>query len=117
MICFGGCDPGLEPETSGAPSCCLTSQPLRPYLYAMSECGACGQVLDATDRYCRRCGAPVTNLPGFRFLRPPALTPEQAGSYWRNFFRPFFTVAFVFFGAFFLVSLIMVTIWFFMFRR
>lgn len=59
----------------------------------------------------------MTATPVFGWFRRPAPSPEQAAGYWRHFFRPFFTMAFIFFGAFFLAALIMVVIWFFIFRR
>jgi hypothetical protein len=73
--------------------------------------------LAASDRFCRACGAAVA--PSFfgRLLRPPPLSPEQAASYWRYFFRPFFVTAAVFFGVFFLASLCLIVIWFFMFHQ
>jgi hypothetical protein len=77
----------------------------------------CRKSLDPEDRFCRMCGTPAGATPGFwpfRHLTPPS---EQAASYWRYFFRPFFMTAFIFFGAFFAVALILVGIWFFMFHR
>jgi hypothetical protein len=51
-----------------------------------------------------------------RLFQPPPLSPEQAAGYWRHFFRPFFIVAFVFFGVFFMATLCLIAIWFVMFR-
>lgn len=82
----------------------------------MPECANCRQVLDASDLFCRKCGMPVAPVATFARSRRPVPSPEQAARYWQVFFRPFFTTAFIFFGAFFLVALIMVVIWFFMFR-
>jgi cellulose synthase/poly-beta-1,6-N-acetylglucosamine synthase-like glycosyltransferase len=81
-----------------------------------TECTSCRQPLDPTDRFCRSCGAPVGAIAGFGPFRRPIPTPEQAASYWHSFFRPFFATAFIFFGAFFLAALILMVIWFFMFR-
>ena len=83
----------------------------------MTECPNCRQVVDAHGSICRRCGMALTGAAASGWSRRPMLSPEQAAGYWRNFFRPFFTMAFLFFGAFFLFSLIMVAVWFFMFRR
>jgi hypothetical protein len=80
------------------------------------ECKTCGQPLDPTDRFCRSCGIPAGANPGFGLFRRPVPSPEQTASYWHNFFRPFFVIAFIFFGMFFLASLILIAIWFFMFR-
>jgi hypothetical protein len=59
----------------------------------------------------------VSGGPAYGWSGRPVPSPEQAARYWRDFFRPFFTTAFIFFGAFFLAAMIMVVIWFFMFRR
>jgi hypothetical protein len=83
----------------------------------MTECRNCRQTLDPTDRFCRMCGTPAGATPGFWSFRRPIPSPDQAANYWRGFFRPFFMTAFIFFGAFFVVSLILVGIWFFMFHR
>jgi len=45
------------------------------------------------------------------------ITPEDAASYWNNFFRPFFKMAFIFFGCFFALALIIVVFWYFTFHR
>jgi len=50
-------------------------------------------------------------------FRPRRITPEDAASYWNNFFRPFFKTAFIFFGCFFALALIMVVFWYFTFHR
>lgn len=82
----------------------------------MRECQTCRQALDPIDRFCRHCGVAVNaSQAGGLFRR--ALTPEDAASYWRGFFRPFFIMAFAFFGVFFSCAMILVVIWFFMFRR
>jgi hypothetical protein len=83
----------------------------------MPECRNCRQVLDPTDQFCRTCGAAVSGTPTFGWSGRSEPSPEQAARYWRDFFRPFFTMAFIFFGAFFLVAMILVVVWFFMFRR
>jgi hypothetical protein len=77
------------------------------------ECTNCRQILDPSDRFCRSCGLPLQAVSS-RALAP---SPEQAAAYWRNFFKPFFVAAFSFFGIFFLCSLILVIVWFFMFRN
>ncbi len=87
------------------------------YHLPMAECRNCRQPLDLTDRFCRRCGTSVGATRDFWPFRRPAPSPEQAASYWHNFFRPFFITAFIFFGAFFFVALIMVGLWFFMFHQ
>ena len=81
----------------------------------MSYCTGCGQPIDEQDRFCRNCGVSATRTPETR-RGPAGLTPEIAASYWKSFFRPFFKVAFIFFGCFFGFALIMVIVWFFMFR-
>lgn len=83
----------------------------------MTACRTCREPLDPTDRFCRKCGTSVTGSSGFGLFRRPLPSPEQAASYWHNFFRPFFVTAFIFFGAFFLIALIMIVIWFIMFRH
>jgi len=83
----------------------------------MLECRNCRQALDPADRFCRNCGSAVAETPFFGISGRPLPPPDQAATYWRNFIRPFFIFAFIFFGAFFIVALIMVGIWFFMFRR
>jgi hypothetical protein len=83
----------------------------------MPECKNCRQALDETDQFCRTCGMAVTGSPSCPWSRRPMPSPEQAAGYWRNFFRPFFTMAFVFFGVFLLFALIMIVVWFYMFHR
>jgi hypothetical protein len=83
---------------------------------AANRCRRCQQSLDPSDRFCRACGASVAATLFGRLFQPPMLTPAQAGSYWRNFFRPFFITASVLFGMFFLATLCLIVIWFFMFR-
>ncbi|MFH1155079.1 MAG: zinc ribbon domain-containing protein [Pseudomonadota bacterium] len=81
----------------------------------MLQCPRCGFSVDQTDRYCRQCGTALVSGTG-----TPASTrvsPENAAAVWNNFFRPFFKTAFIFFACFFGFSLIMVVIWFFMFKR
>ena len=73
--------------------------------------------MDSTDRFCRRCGARAGEASGFWPFRRPAPSPEQAAGYWRHFFRPFFITALAIWGVFFLAALVMVGIWFFMFRQ
>jgi hypothetical protein len=63
------------------------------------------------------CGTPAGATRRFSWFNRPAPSPEQAASYWRHFFRPFFITAFIFFGAFFFIVLIMVVVWFFMFHQ
>lgn len=82
----------------------------------MKHCTRCGQSIDEQDRFCRNCGASLTRSPGIFRGGSAGLTPEIAASYWKNFFGPFFKVAFIFFGCFFGLALIMVILWFFMFR-
>ncbi len=72
--------------------------------------------MDPTDRFCRNCGAPLAPAPRTGLFNYPVPSPEQAAGYWRNFFRPFFTMAFIFFGAFFLFAMLLLVAWFFMFR-
>lgn len=82
----------------------------------MTNCSNCGQTVEATDKFCRHCGFPLS--PGSpNTLRPHMLTPEDAASYWNNFFRPFFKMAFIFFGCFFSFALILVVFWYFTFYR
>ena len=85
-------------------------------LFAHDRMSTCRQPLDPTDRFCRNCGKPAGATPGFWPFRRPIPSPDQAAGYWRSFFRPFFITAFIFFGAFFVVALIMVGIWLFMFH-
>ena len=83
----------------------------------MAECPKCRVTCAPEDRFCRLCGASLQPAPfGFLFRRTPP-TPEEAASYWRGFFRPFFMMAFGFFAIFFIAALILIVIWFFMFGR
>jgi len=47
---------------------------------------------------------------------PSTVSPQDVASYWKNFFRPFFRMAFIFFGCFFTVALILFVVWYFMFH-
>ena len=82
----------------------------------MTNCSNCRQSVAATDRFCRQCGLPLS-LESPKPLRPYMLTPEDAASYWNSFFRPFFKMAFIFFGCFFAFALILVVFWYFTFHR
>jgi hypothetical protein len=82
----------------------------------MDACSNCKQILDATDRFCRACGSPA-HQGQIQSLFRRQLTPEDAASYWRGFFRPFFIVAFAFLGIFIIWATTLLVIWYFMFHR
>jgi uncharacterized membrane protein YvbJ len=82
----------------------------------MTTCSNCGQAVEAANRFCRQCGLPLSPASP-KMFRPRMITPEDAASYWNNFFRPFFKMAFIFFGCFFALALIMVVFWYFTFHR
>lgn len=58
----------------------------------MTECKNCQQSIDSEDRFCRNCGASVSEAPVGRFkpFFPPS---EQREDYWPNYVRPFITAA------------------------
>jgi hypothetical protein len=80
------------------------------------DCFGCGQSVDNTDRFCRHCGASLSRTTQKVFW-PRRVGPQDAASYWENFFRPFFKMAFIFMGCFFAFSFILVAVWYFMFHR
>lgn len=80
------------------------------------HCFSCGQPVDEADQFCRHCGIPLTQKPKRMFL-PRMINPQDAAGYWDNFFRPFFKMAFIFFGCFFAFALLMVVVWYFMFHH
>jgi hypothetical protein len=48
------------------------------------HCPNCGYSVDQQDRFCRQCGASLTQRSGARGM--PGLTPENAAKLWKNFF-------------------------------
>jgi predicted nucleic acid-binding Zn ribbon protein len=79
------------------------------------HCPNCGHSVDQEDRFCRDCGTFLARNPGASYGMA-RLTPENAASLWKNFFGPFFKTAFIFFGCFFGLALLLMVIWYFMFR-
>ena len=81
-----------------------------------THCPNCGHSVDREDRFCRHCGSSLARSSGTPY-GTPMLTPENAASLWKNFFGPFFKTAFIFFGCFFGLALLLVAFWYFVFRR
>jgi len=72
--------------------------------------------VDPEDKFCRNCGVPLTDARGTRYgVFRPAF-PYSANA-WQQFFRPFFKMAFIFFGCFFGFATLLMIFWYFTFHR
>ncbi|MGD9505117.1 MAG: zinc ribbon domain-containing protein [Syntrophobacteraceae bacterium] len=82
-----------------------------------THCPKCGRPVDREDNFCRDCGASLRGASAPPAFVRPGVSPEYAASMWKNFFGPFFRVAFVFFACFFGMAILMMVFWFFTFRK
>ena len=81
-----------------------------------SFCPGCGHRVNVEDRFCSSCGVPLTPARGKpTFSR--GIDAESAANIWGKIFRPFFKTAFIFFGFFFGFALLLMIVWYFMFRH
>lgn len=80
------------------------------------NCFACGHSVDETDSFCRHCGERLAQASKKPFM-PRRISPQDAADYWEHFFRPFFRMAFFFFGCFFAFALGLMVVWYFLFHR
>lgn len=79
------------------------------------HCPKCGCSVDQEDGFCRHCGTSLTRSPGVSY-GTAKLNPENIANLWKNFFDPFFKIAFIFFGCFFGLAFLLMLFWYFMFR-
>ena len=79
-------------------------------------CRICGLSVDDVDNFCRHCGTSLTEHSGSVAAdRRLGVSPETAAGLWKNFFGPFFKIAFIFLGCFFGLAILLVIFWHFKF--
>jgi len=89
-----------------------------------ATCPRCRSSLDAAFSFCPHCGASLSASPETARDRPSnpgrmpfGMSPETMAGFWEKFFRPFFKTAFVFFGLFFGMAIVLMIVWYFIFRQ